>query len=117
MGDSRGVDTRFSLAHLPCRVMNKNAIVNCRWTVRPARSDGQSLPGKDGKEVANMDYVYFEQVRRPPASIGALCPYPHVLGGLREVVATVLESLEGCTRSIGKPVATTKNTPGSKQRF
>ena len=42
--------------------MNKNAIVNCRWTVRPVRSDGQSLPGKDGKEVSNMDYVYFEQV-------------------------------------------------------
>lgn len=49
--------------------MNKNAIVNCRWTVRPVRSDGQSLPGKDGKEVSNMDYVYFEQVRGPPAAL------------------------------------------------
>lgn len=57
----------LGLAHRPRapktkRVMNKNAIVNCRWTVRPVRSDGQSLPGKDGKEVSNMDYVYFEQV-------------------------------------------------------
>ncbi|CAM9120335.1 unnamed protein product, partial [Hapterophycus canaliculatus] len=43
------------------RAMNKSAIVNCRWTVRPVLSDGQSLPGKDGKEVSNMDHVFFEQ--------------------------------------------------------
>lgn len=44
------------------RAMNKSAIVNCRWTIRPVRSDGQSLLGKDGKEVSNLDYVYLEQV-------------------------------------------------------
>ncbi|CAM9478403.1 unnamed protein product [Ectocarpus sp. 4 AP-2014] len=43
------------------RAMNKSAIVNCRWTIRPVRSDGQSLLGKDGKEVSNLDYVYLEQ--------------------------------------------------------
>lgn len=57
------------------RAMNKSAIVNCRWTVRPVRSDGQSLPGKDGKEVSNMDHVFFEQVRgesnAPMVSIAA----------------------------------------------
>lgn len=44
------------------RAMNKSAIINCRWTIRPVRSDGQSLLGKDGKEVSNLDYVYLEQV-------------------------------------------------------
>ncbi|CAM9593530.1 unnamed protein product [Ectocarpus sp. 12 AP-2014] len=43
------------------RAMNKSAIVNCRWTIRPVRSDGQSLLGKDGNEVSNLDYVYLEQ--------------------------------------------------------
>lgn len=62
---SYSVDSCLHLTLRSCRVMNKNAIVNCRWTVRPVRSDGQSLPGKDGKEVSNMDYVYFEQVREP----------------------------------------------------
>lgn len=45
------------------RVMNKSAMVNCRWTIRPVRSDGQAVPAKDGQEVSNMDYVYLEQVR------------------------------------------------------
>lgn len=46
------------------RLMNKSALVNCRWTIRPVLPDGQSVPAKAGGEVSNMDYVYLEQVSR-----------------------------------------------------
>lgn len=45
------------------RLMNKSAIVNCRWTVRPVRPDGESIPALAGEEVSNMDCIYLEQAR------------------------------------------------------
>ncbi|CAM9438995.1 unnamed protein product, partial [Choristocarpus tenellus] len=43
------------------RLLNKNAVVNCRWIVRPVHPNGRSKPEKMGHEVANMDYIYLEQ--------------------------------------------------------
>lgn len=48
------------------RLMNKSALVNCRWTIRPVLPDGQSVPGKAGAEISNMDYIFLEQASCEP---------------------------------------------------
>ena len=50
------------------RLVNKRALVNSRWTIRPVRPNGKALPSISAisamsrTEVSNMDHVFFEQV-------------------------------------------------------